>query len=183
MTAFYEPREGTKTMEPSTYSVARCETCKEILVYIEHDSYAGLADTDFGDLAFPQQSAFTDAVPDAVKRYYKEAVAVKNASPTAFAILARRVLEEICAERGVSERNLATSLQRLADSNIIPATLGEATTLIRLVGNAGAHASGLEITVPQVWAVDDFIKAIIEYIYVAPKKIEDFKDRFSKIVG
>jgi hypothetical protein len=52
-------------------------------------------------------------------------------------------------------------------------------TLIRLVGNAGAHASGIKITVPQVWAIDDFIIAIIEYLYVAPAKIEEFKKRFT----
>lgn len=180
---FYEVQDGTKSHEPSKYLVARCETCTEILVYLEHDQFAGLSDTDFGDLEYPKQSAFTDAVPENIRKFYKEAVSVKNASPTAFVILARRVLEEICLERGITERNLATGLQKLAESNVIPKTLSEATKLIRLVGNAGAHASSVEITPPQVWAVDDFIKAIIEYMYVAPKKIEDFKERFSKVVG
>ena len=176
---FYTVPDGEKSQEPSSYTVARCETCRELLVYTEHARYADFHDTDFGDLQFPKQSAFTDSVPESVRKIYKEAVLVRNISPTAFVILARRVLEEICAEQGVAERNLSSALARLAEDNVIPTTLSQATTLIRVVGNAGAHASGREITAPQVWAIDDFIKAIIEYIYVAPNKIEEFRAKFA----
>lgn len=179
MDTFYTIPDGKKSQEPATYTVVRCETCNEILVYTEHDYFSDHSETPFGDLQFPKQSAFTDSVPDAVRNIYKEAVLVKNLSPTAYVILARRVLEEICSERGVKESNLASALEKLAKDNVIPKTLSDATTLIRLVGNAGAHASGTQITTPQVWAIDDFIKAIIEYLYVAPAKIGEFKKRFT----
>ncbi len=179
MDTFYSIPDGEKSQEPAIYTVARCETCNEILVYTDHEYLGDDSDTPFGDLQFPKQSALTDSVPEAVRSVYKEAVLVRNLSPTAYVILARRVLEEICTERGVKENNLASALAKLAEANVIPKTLSDATTLIRLVGNAGAHASGTKITAPQVWAIDDFIKAIIEYLYVAPAKIGEFKKRFT----
>ena len=177
--SFYSVPDGEKMSEPAIYSVVRCETCAGILVYLEHTNFIEGSKTQFGDLAYPEQSSFNRGVPESVREIYREAVLVKNISPIAYVILARRVLEEVCLERGVSTRNLVSSLEKMAKDGIIPATLSEATNLIRLVGNAGAHASGQKITMLQVWAIDDFIKAIIEYIYVAPTKIEDFKRKFT----
>jgi hypothetical protein len=179
MASFYSVPDGERTEEPSIYSVVKCETCSEILVYTEHEEFPEDCDTPYGDISFPKQSSFTDAVPESIRSIYREAVLVKNISPTAYVILARRVLEEICRERGVTTKNLVEALAKLSNDGVIPSTLSEATKLIRLVGNAGAHASGQKITMLQVWTIDDFIKAIIEYIYVAPKKIEEFKRRFS----
>jgi hypothetical protein len=179
MDSFYSVPDGARTEEPCMYSVVKCETCSEILVYTEQEHFPENCDTPFGDIAYPKQPSFTNAVPESIRSIYREAVLVKNISPTAYVILARRVLEEICRERGVTVKNLVEALAKLSNDGVIPSTLSEATKLIRLVGNAGAHASGQKITMLQVWAIDDFIKAILEYIYVAPKKIEEFKRRFS----
>jgi len=131
----------------------------------------------WGSLVYPVPSSLGKSVPERVRKIYNEASKVKSVSATAFAILARRVLEEICADRGVKTKNLADGLKALIANGDIPKTLAEATDLIRLVGNMGAHASDTEISQPHVWAVDGFIKAIIEYIYVAPEKIKDFKKK------
>jgi hypothetical protein len=31
---------------------------------------------------------------------------------------------------------------------------------------------------PQTWAVDDLLKAVVEYLYVAPAKVAEFGKRF-----
>lgn len=175
---FYRLSSGDSEQEAGLYTVVKCETCDEILVYISYHNFLEQSETQFGDLQFPKQSFFPKAVPENIRKIYKEAVLVKNISPTAYVILARKVLEEICVEQGISDKNLSLALKKLAQNNIIPKTLSDATTLIRLVGNTGAHASNQIISVPQVWAIDDFLKAVVEYIYVAPKKIEEFKNRF-----
>lgn len=174
----YTVPSGAVSEEPSIYTVVRCETCKELLVYSEMYAFAEQSETYFGNLAFPAQFALSKGVPEKVKRTYHEAVKVKNISHMAFVVLARRTLEEICHEKKAKGKNLAEKLSNLAAEGEIPKTLAEASTLIRLVGNAGAHASENEITIFHVWAIDDFIKAIIEYLYVAPQKIEDFRLRF-----
>ena len=174
----YAIPSGAVSQEPAIYTVVRCETCKELLVYSEMYEFAEQSETHFGDLAFPKQSAFSKAVPDRIKKTYHEAVKVKEISHMAFVVLARRTLEEICHEKDAKGKGLAEKLSYLAEQGDIPKTLAEASTLIRLVGNAGAHASDTEITILHVWAIDDFIKAIIEYLYIAPKKIEEFRLRF-----
>lgn len=169
----YWGSEAEEETHDALYTVTRCETCAQLLVYSECEDFTD--DTPIGDLVFPKQSAFSDAVPENVRRVYHEALRVKQASPTAFVILARRVLEEICRAKGVTRPSLSQALGELAAQGVIPKTLTEASALIRLVGNAGAHASEIRITVPLVWAVDDFVKAVIEYLFVAPSRIEQFK--------
>lgn len=165
--------EAKEEEHDAIFTVTRCETCTHVLVYEDCEDFTD--QTPLGNLIYPKQSVLVDAVPFRVRCIYLEASRVKKASPTAFVILARRLLEEICRDKGIIEPTLSQSLSKLTKQGVIPAPLSEASNLIRLVGNSGAHASDLAITVPQVWAIDDFIKAIVEYLYVAPERIERFK--------
>lgn len=173
---FYGMNTGEESAHSAVYNVVRCETCQEVLLYTYISDVYFYSDEDkFGSLVFPKQTAFTEVVPERVRQIYLEAVKVKSISQIAFVILARRVLEEISHERGVKTPNLGKALEELASRGELPPVLAEATSLVRLIGNAGAHASEAKITLPQVWAIDDFLKAIIEYLYVAPSKVAEFK--------
>jgi hypothetical protein len=44
------------------------------------------------------------------------------------------------------------------------------------LGNTGAHADGKSIRLNQVDAVDKFLRAIVEYIYVAPSTVNALRD-------
>jgi hypothetical protein len=44
----------------------------------------------------------------------------------------------------------------------------------------GAHASEMSVTTPDTWVLDDFFKAIIEYVYVAPSKLKDFRGKLEE---
>ncbi len=183
LTQEYEERlytvpSGEESREQARYTVVRCETCKELLIYTAIHEFAEHAETAFGDLAFPNQSAFSNDVPERIRKTYREATKVKQISSVAFVVLARRTLEEICHEKNASGKNLAEKLNYLAAHGEIPKTLSDASTLIRLVGNSGAHVTDVDVTIFHVWAIDDFIKAIIEYLYVAPAKIAAFHKRF-----
>jgi len=175
---FYGVTDGEETLYEMIYYVFRCETCKELLIYNLFPEASGSEDCPYGDVVYPKQAVFSNSVPAGVRKIYNEAAKVKNLSPIAYVILARRVLEEICQDKKVTQRNLARGLQELVDKGEIPTTLSEATELIRVVGNAGAHASDKVITYPQVWAIDEFIKVIFEYLYVAPGKIAEFKKTY-----
>lgn len=169
----YVGPEAQEETFDATYTVTRCESCNRLLVYTACEEFAD--ETPLGDLVYPKQPLFSRDVPENVRRIHAEAARVKHVSPLAYVILARRVLEEICQVKGVNKPNLSQALSELASQGVIPKTLAEATTLIRLVGNAGAHASDMKITVPQVWAVENLIEALIEYLFVAPSRIEGFK--------
>lgn len=170
--------EAEVEFHDAVYTVTRCATCSRLLVYDDCEDFT--EQTALGDLVFPKQAALSRAVPDNVRRVYQEAQRVKQTSPIAFAVLSRRVLEEICRAKGIDRPNLSAALAELAKQGVIPSVLSDASSLIRLIGNAGAHASDLKITVPHVWAIDSFVMATIEYLFLAPARLEQFKQSLSK---
>jgi hypothetical protein len=48
------------------------------------------------------------------------------------------------------------------------------TSVLRTLGNEAVH-EGKEVSVYTTWLLDDFFKAIVEYIYVAPSKLARFE--------
>jgi hypothetical protein len=102
---------------------------------------------------------------------------VQQTAPNAYAVMLRRALEAICRDRGVAKSTLHDSLEELSKRGEIPPILAEMTTVLRQLGNDGAHAASRKVTVPLTWVMDEFFRAVIEYVYVAPGKLANFKAR------
>ena len=117
-----------------------------------------------------------ESVPNTVGRFYLEALRVKDRSPSSFAVQIRRSLEAICKDRGVQGRNLDQQLKQLTSQGIIPSIIAEIADELRLLGNIGAHADDLRVTSEQVQAMDDFFHLVIEYVYIAPHKLKEFRN-------
>jgi hypothetical protein len=45
---------------------------------------------------------------------------------------------------------------------------------------AAAHGSLQIIKTPMTWAIDDLFRAIVEYVYVAPSKLEALNKRLAE---
>jgi hypothetical protein len=129
------------------------------------------------DLLYPSKVELDESVPDTVKSSYDEALRISNIAPNAFAVMLRKALEAICIDRGVTQGNLHSRLQELARRGELPATLAEMTSILRILGNVGAHPDEQSITIPLTWGMKEFFRAVVEYVYVAPNKIKKFKDR------
>jgi hypothetical protein len=158
--------------------VCICETCNGVLVY------DGVTYSDSGhwpELMYPRNTSLPSSVPGAVRRIYGEAAIVKQNAPNAFAIMVRKGLEAICDDRAAPEGSLAVRLKYLVEKGEMPPVLAELTDVLRVVGNAAAHGSLQTITAPMTWAIDEFFRAIVEYVYVAPRKVAEFRDRLSSI--
>lgn len=161
---------------PCAYHVAVCETCNEILLY--HAYFTGAGDKEFhlADLIWPDPGVLPVYVPKAVAECYQEAAIVKNLAPNAFAVQIRRALEALCDDRGAKKGPLAKRLQDLASRGEIPPVLVKMTDVLRILGNIGAHATEQSVKPGHVYAIDDFFRAIIEYVYVAPSKLKVFRN-------
>jgi hypothetical protein len=72
-------------------------------------------------------------------------------------------------------------LKDLVGRGELPSVLAEMTDLLRLLGNAGAHDLRSAVRPPQVWAMDEFFRAVVEYIYVAPAKVKAFRETLTRI--
>jgi len=161
---------------PRAYYVAVCETCNEILIYL---SFVGVVeDKDFhcADLIWPDPGVLHRSVPKTIAECYIEAMRIKNLAPNAFAVQIRRALEALCDDRVAKKGALQLRLQDLVSRGEIPPVLAEMTDVLRLLGNIGAHAAYQSIKPIHVLAIDDFFRVIIEYVYVAPSKLKEFRD-------
>lgn len=167
-----------------SYFLTRCGTCLEGLLYRYIDPMNGMPQMSHGDfqlkgyeLVWPKPGDLHSSVPNAVSKIYAEASAIKGRAPNAFANQIRRSLEAICKDRGADHRILARNLQELASRGEIPPTLAEMTDVLRQLGNIGSHAGDEDIDPEYVDVIDDFFRAIVEYVYIAPFKVNEFKAR------
>jgi Domain of unknown function (DUF4145) len=168
--------DGTES-EPTPWSmfVAVCETCYQILLY------ENLGDQDDPEhfyrceLAFPRPSSLGLAVPRPIATIYEEAIRIKELAPNAFAVQIRRALEALSADKGIKKGTLQIQLNELAKKGDIPPTLAKASDLLRVIGNVGAHATPHSVHPLLANVIDEFFRAVVEYVYVAPKRLDHFK--------
>lgn len=75
---------------------------------------------------------------------------------------------------------LADQLRSLADSGRIPRTLADVALHLKQLGNLGAHFDEVEVTEEDVPIILDFVELLLEYLYVAPAKIEAVRTRLGR---
>ena len=164
------------------YFLARCGTCqKGLLRRTECNRMrGGLRGCEDSELIWPPSGDLHKCVPEKVRKCYEEAAKIKNLAPNAFANQIRRSLEAMCKDQNVPGRNLKQCLDKLADDGIIPPVQAEMSDLLRLLGNVGSHAADEEVDIKYVPVLDEFFRAIIEYVYVAPHRISEFKEALER---
>jgi hypothetical protein len=52
--------------------------------------------------------------------------------------------------------------------------------MLRIIGNVGAHAGKDSVHPLLANAMDEFFRAVVEYVYVAPKRLEEFQKRMDR---
>ena len=176
----YGVADASEDLIPSAYYVVSCDTCSEILVYSDFGGVVGAEHFEESELVWPKKKTLSNAVPKDIIRVYEEAASIQWVSPDAFAVQIRRGLEAICTDRGVKERNLLKALEVLSDRGEIPPVLSEMSDVLRLLGNLGAHWTGQHVHPLQTPALDEFFRAVVEYIYVAPSRLSQFRDQLAE---
>lgn len=178
---YWGVESGKPDEVPSVCHVARCETCSRLLLYEAPEEVA--AEQNFNELylVWPDSGKLHPSVPKSVATIYAEAFKVKAISPASFAVQIRRALEAICDDRGETTGNLESRLRALVSKGELPPNLAEVTEAVRMLGNVAAHAGKGGVHPLQVYALDGFFKAVIEYVYVAPGRLKEFKERLHKL--
>lgn len=154
----------------SCYRGLSCVTCGDLSIYESHDF-----DESEERLVFPANVTLDESIPDTVASNYSESKRVQKVSPNAFAVLIRRALEALCDDRGVPSGNLQARLAKLSEMGEIPPVLVEVTDVLRTLGNSGAHSTLQKVTVPMTWQMDKFFRTLVEYVYVAPARLAEFR--------
>ncbi len=166
------------------FGLYQCSTCDTPSLYLAtEDDFSGDPNEKYLDVAalvYPDQKKLEDSVPEKVRKNYLEARKVKKISYASFAVLIGRVLEQVCLDQKAKGRTLRENLEDLAKREIIPKNLASMTDILRTLRNVSAHANDYDIEWEEVNAMDDFLVAIIEYVYVAPEKIKRLNESMKK---
>jgi len=142
--------------------------------------YAGLLYKEWPtvtDIVYPSTKTPLTNLPPLIENRYQAALKVRNIEPSACAVLIGRTLEAVCKHEKAVGRTLADKIDNLLQLNRIPKTLAEMAGQLRQIRNLGAHEAEDEVTEEVVPIILDFLEAILEYLDVAPAKIEALRTR------
>ncbi len=130
-------------------------------------------------LLYPGKTPLTN-LPESIEKAFRAALKAQDIEPNACAVAAGRTLEAVCNYEQIKPGRLADRLKILANSDRMPKTVAEMANQLKQLRNLGAHADDDEITEEDVPIIIGFLEAILEYLYVAPAKIETLRARLER---
>lgn len=158
-------------MEVEVYHLfVQCKACQEVSIYWDWENNPELGDLRTTTLVYPTVKKLS-GIPRAIEDSYQEAKKVQKISPIAFSVLIRKALEYLCKDQNAIGSNLKEQLDNLARRNIIPTTLAKMADVLRYLGNISAHSIEVKISKEEAEILDDFFTAVVEYVYIAPEKL------------
>lgn len=179
----YNSYINEKIMASFYVNFFECSTCSGITIKVlfsEDVEDAEEINYDKVESLFPKDKKFPEDMPKGVTKGYLEAAKVKKISRPAFVMLIRRALESLCEDKGAAGRNLEAKVKSLAEKGLLPGSFVEMVDSIRLFGNIGAHDMEVDFTEEQIDTIDYFFIALVEYIYIAPAKLNKLKESIKK---
>lgn len=173
-----EYKEQTFVDVQSQYSITKCGTCNQVSIFSRWDiDHEDTKDLNLAVRVYPPNKYLSSGVPEKISDGYKEAYKLLKISPKAYVILIRRALELMCKDKDAQGRDLNDKIKDLAQRGIIPSLFLDMGHLIRQIGNTGAHGDNLNLDKFDLDLINDFFLALIEFVYIAPLKIERVRKR------
>lgn len=164
------------TLGPFSFVLSKCRTCRTVALYKQGK------DSKYRDVClWPSSDFLGEEVPDDVQAAYSEAYAVKERSPNAFATQLRRSVEALCLSKGVPKGDLKNMLEVLFHSTTLPSNLMEIVDVIRIVGNQGAHFHKERVTKKDAETIDEFFRALVEYVFIAPARAARYQAKLAEL--
>lgn len=174
---WYEANEDD-IVDECWWAILKCSTCGKFSLYRDYWDEEQKRWT--AKLIFPVPISLPIEVPEQIRQLFLEAVTVRQSSLSLCAVGLRKCLEAVAIDHGC-KGNLAQAIKTLSTQGVIPATLSKMMDSSRLIGNLGAHATSAKLTSDDADLLVNFVLAIFEYVYVAPKKIAAVQQRLDTL--
>lgn len=159
-----------------TWRILECIICnRPVLDEIWTDGFEGET-----KILYPKEAKKLSSLPSSVDAAYSTALKVRYVDANACAVLIGRTLEVVCNYEKAQGRVLADKIKNLADIGRIPNILAEMAYQLKQLRNIGAHAGDDEVKDIDIPIMLELVEAILEYLYVAPAKIEMVKRRLNR---
>lgn len=177
-----DPQYGPGPDQGTHYDILKCPACHKIniVTYFTHEAMESEEDINY-EFLYPQYSENLQGLPENILVSYKAAEKVKSIDVNAYAILMRRLLEQVCIDSGASSGTLAAMLTELASKGEIPQKLVKVATGLKDFGNIGAHAGSGNLSKEEIPIVNALCNAILEYIYSAPYLVAIAENKLKQI--
>ena len=168
--------------EGEIYRLLCCQGCgKVVLQRNYYDSrYDDYDVAEAFRTLYPQPDTMPKVLPHPVKSEYDAAIAVKPINANAYAVLLGRVFDKVCEDRKADGKTLSERLADLAEKGEIPKPLAEMAHGLRQLRNVGAHADLGTLTQDEIQVLDAILRAILEYLYRAPRLVEEVKQMLAR---
>lgn len=169
-----------------SYYIAVCESCLELILYVNHPFHDDLTDSFQGALESPTEPVWPlanrvdelpESIPERIRQIYEEALQIRSRSPSSFAVQLRRALEAVAIDKGFTVGPLHRRLEEMAFRGVLPGTVNEAAGALRLIGNKGAHADEENVSSQDAMLMDSFFKLVLQYVYVVPAELAKLSNR------
>lgn len=170
------------------YELFACPICHKVTLrqtYSDEtmDYYVGNGGFEYYDtktILYPLNNIAGASVPQKIKEAYEAALKTKGIDKYICLMALRRTLELILKDKGATKWSLKDKIEEIAEKGLLPDALKEASSLAKELGNTAAHDKEMEIDQYDVEAMAEFIGFIIQYLYVVPSKITNYKKRFDE---
>ncbi len=160
---FYGSTISTLYMCPICQKATYCET--------SWDDTLSSSENPTEEVKWPNITFESAYVPDNIRKAYEVSLKSINIDHSLCLVSLRRTLEMICKGNGAKGNNLQKMIIELSKKNVFPPTLENASNITRHLGNAAAHADNIDVDEYELKLISQFVRTIIEYIYVLPAKL------------
>jgi hypothetical protein len=165
---------------PCEYSFAICETCNRPSVFIREDvgTENGFEDDSYYKVFPANQRHIGFMLPEIVRKSYEEAIKCELAKiPIACVVMVGRTLEAVIKEHLPQNPTIFKGLEEMKKSGVISEELFNWSQRLRVLRNAGAHATNVDISQPEASEALDFLQAILEILYHLRPKFKSISER------
>lgn len=167
---------------PCEYTFAVCETCNYPSVFIREDmgTENGFEDDSYYKVYPANQRHIGFLLPEIVRKSYDEAIKCELAKiPIACVVMVGRTLEAVIKEHLPQNPTIFKGLEEMKKSGVISEELFNWSQRLRVLRNAGAHATNVDILQPEASEALDFLQAILEILYHLRPKFKSISERKS----
>jgi hypothetical protein len=166
------------------FSLCRCSQCSSPLLVKQEYEMTHEYDLEWGkpEKIYPNNLFHINPIiPEQLQKALLECIqCFRGHAYTATTIMCRRTIEGFCLLKGIREKSLDKSIQKLKENGVINDQLFEWANQLRLAGNEAAHNIKSEFTDIDAKDVLDFTIAILDFTYSFKDKFDKFKARLSK---
>lgn len=173
--------------DPYEWLVGKCPGCESPYVLFREADPDWQANQDVGipheEMPFAQlfpdtHRALSFSVPISVRRSYDEAVACfRIGTHTAAVLMARRSVEVSCIEQGFNQRGLKPKLEKMLEEARIDRRLFNWSSVVKDLGNAGAHEITASVTRQDADDAISFAEAFASYLFTFARRYEEHEKR------